>query len=89
MHHAGLSDGGESQPGSTCALALLQYIARASPEEGQGQSLEVAQQKLPTSERMCPRTGKVSLGWIQRRLARLLGLKQMAEKNKDGERLLL
>ena len=52
MHHAGLSDGGESQPGSTCALAGLQYIARASPEEGQGQSLEVAQQKLPTSERI-------------------------------------
>src|SRR6516162_10046089 len=30
MHHAGLSDGGESQPGSTCALAGLQHIARAS-----------------------------------------------------------
>ena len=46
MHHAGLSDGGEPQPGSTCALAGLQHIARASPEQCQGQSLEVAQQKF-------------------------------------------
>src|SRR6516162_9827194 len=34
-----------------CA-AGLQHIARASLEVGQGQSLEVAKQKLPTSERI-------------------------------------
>jgi len=34
-------DGGEPQPGFTCALAGLQDIARASPEVGQGQSLEM------------------------------------------------
>ena len=33
----GLSDGGEPQAGSTCGLAGLQHIARASLEVGQGQ----------------------------------------------------
>ena len=33
-------------------LPGLQHIARASLEVGQGQSLEVAKQKLPTSERI-------------------------------------
>ena len=34
VHHARISDGGEPQPGSACALAGLQHIARESPEEG-------------------------------------------------------
>src|SRR5215831_1099839 len=45
VHHAGLSDGGELQPGSTCALAGLQHIARASLEDGQ--------QNCPDQEGFC------------------------------------
>ena len=51
-NHTGLSDGGEPQAGSSRPLPGLQHIARASLEVGQGQSLEVAKQKLPTSERI-------------------------------------
>ena len=55
-----LSDGGEPLL-ALPVLAGLQHIARASLEEGQGQSLEVVQQKLPTSERILHTSRRTTL----------------------------
>jgi len=63
-------DGGEPQPGFTCALAGLQDIARASPEVGQGQSLEVVQQNCQHQKGFCIRVVKRPYQKPRRRVGR-------------------
>ena len=50
------SNGEQPQARSSCALAALQHIARAALEQGQGQSLEGAQQNCQHQKGFCTKS---------------------------------